>query len=154
MHKNNIPIFVLSLALFACTDTAPSKSNDTLYQYKSAYVGDNSKTLSVINLQPYPKGVQMAGIEILSQNTPYGLKVYLSDSNNVADDNLFKNAIITFALIDNLDNIYYIDKNSNQTIAQYNRDDSEYQLKQSTGKIIKDIGANAQNLEGYLNQGN
>lgn len=153
MSKNKIAIFVMALSLFACADTVPSQSH-TLYQYKSAYVGDNSKTLSVINLQPYPKGVQTVGIEILSQNTPYGLKVYLSDSNNVADDNLFKNAIITFALIDNLDNIYYIDKNSNQTIAQYNRDDSEYQLKQSTGKTIKDIGANAQNLEDYLNQGN
>lgn len=153
MSKNKIAIFVMALSLFACADTVPSQSH-TLYQYKSAYVGDNSKVSSIVNLQSYPKDIQPAGIEILSQNTPYGLKVYLSGGNNIGNDSLFKNAMITFALIDNLDNIYYIDKNSNQIIAQYNKSNSENQLKQSTGKTIKDIGANAQNLEDYLNQGN
>lgn len=98
-------IFALLLILSACQ----SKGSDSLYNYRTNYVGDNTKVSQIVSNQDYPKDFEVGAIEILSSKSPYGLKVFVKDTSNIKREDLFKNAITSFALIKNLDRIYYVE---------------------------------------------
>lgn len=95
----------LVLVLFGCQN----RRIDSLYNYKTDYVGDNSSVSQIVSRQDYPKGFEVGAIEILSSKSPYGLKVFVKDTSNINREDLFINAIETFALIKNLDRIYYVE---------------------------------------------
>lgn len=98
-------IFALLLILSACQ----SKRSDSLYNYRTNYVGDNTKVSQIVSNQDYPKDFEVGAIEILSSKSPYGLKFFVKDTSNIKREDLFKNAITSFALIKNLDRIYYVE---------------------------------------------
>ena len=50
------------------------------------------------------------------------MRVYLSKAPKDANKALLNNAILTFSLIDNLSNLYYIEDKSDQVIATYERE--------------------------------
>lgn len=95
----------LVLVLFGCQN----RRIDSLYNYKTDYVGDNSSVSQIVSRQDYPKGFEVGAIEILSSKSPYGLKVFVKDTSNINREDLFINAIESFALIKNLDRIYYVE---------------------------------------------
>jgi len=95
---------------------------DNVFAYKRAYVGDNSKVSHILDKQGYPEEIVVQKFEILSQSEPYGLRVYLSKAPKDANKALLNNAILTFSLIDNLSNLYYIEDKSDQVIATYERE--------------------------------
>ena len=95
---------------------------DNVFAYKTAYVGDNSKVSHILDKQGYPEEIIVEKFEILSQAEPYGLRVYLSKVPKDANKALLNNAILTFSLIDNLSNLYYIEDKSDQVIATYERE--------------------------------
>lgn len=95
---------------------------DNVFAYKTAYVGDNSKVSHILDKQGYPEEIIVEKFEILSQAEPYGLRVYLSKAPKDANKALLNNAILTFSLIDNLSNLYYIEDKSDQVIATYERE--------------------------------
>ncbi|WP_288961204.1 DUF4825 domain-containing protein [uncultured Peptoniphilus sp.] len=101
----------LSLVLVLCG--CQNKKVDSLYTYKTDYVGDNTRVSQIVSRQDYPKGFEVGAIEILSSKSPYGLKVFVKDTSNINREDLFINAIETFALIGNLDRIYYLESGSN-----------------------------------------
>lgn len=100
----------LSLVLVLCG--CQNKKVDSLYTYKTDYVGDNTRVSQIVSRQDYPKGFEVGAIEILSSKSPYGLKVFVKDTSNINREDLFINAIETFALIGNLDRIYYLESGS------------------------------------------
>jgi len=95
---------------------------DNVFAYKTAYVGDNSKVSHILDKQGYPEGIVVQKFEILSQSEPYGLRVYLSKVPKDANKALLNNAMLTFFLIDNLSNLYYVEDKSDQVIASYERE--------------------------------
>ena len=95
---------------------------DNVFAYKTAYVGDNSKVSHILDKQGYPEEIVVQKFEILSQAEPYGLRVYLSKAPKDANKALLNNAMLTFFLIDNLSNLYYIEDKSDQVIATYERE--------------------------------
>lgn len=97
----------LGLVLVLCG--CQNKKVDSLYTYKTDYVGDNTRVSQIVSRQDYPKGFEVGAIEILSSKSPYGLKVFVKDTSNINREDLFINAIETFALIKNLDRIYYVE---------------------------------------------
>lgn len=97
----------MALVLILCG--CQNKRIDSLYNYKTDFVGDNSKVSHIISNQDYPKGFQVDAIEILSSKSPYGLKIFVKDTTNINREDLFINAIESFALIGNLDRIYYVE---------------------------------------------
>lgn len=97
-------------------------SRDNVFAYKTAYVGDNSKVRHILDKQGYPEEIVVQKFEILSQAEPYGLRVYLSKVPKDANKALLNNAMLTFSLIDNLSNLYYIEDKSDQVIATYERE--------------------------------
>ena len=153
MIKNTIAIITiaLSLGLSGCQPNTPAQDTQDLYQYKTAYVGDNSKVSAIVSLQSYPEGVKTDGIEILSAQEPYGLKVFLITHQKVNEVDLVKNAIITFALIENLYDIYYVNKNDDTIIVQFDRSSCEKELRATIGKSLDEIGASPESLETLIN---
>ena len=103
MNLKKLYIF-LTLVLILCG--CQNKKVDSLYEYKTDFVGDNSKVSHIVTNQDYPKDFQVDTIEILSSKSPYGLKVFVKDTNKINREDLFINAIESFALIGNLDRIY------------------------------------------------
>lgn len=97
----------LGLVLVLCG--CQNRRIDSLYNYKTDFVGDNSSVSQIVSRQDYPKGFEVGAIEILSNKSPYGLKIFVKDTSNINREDLFINAIETFALIKNLDRIYYVE---------------------------------------------
>lgn len=99
----------ISLGLVLVLCGCQNRRIDSLYNYKTDYVGDNSSVSQIVSRQDYPKGFEVGAIEILSSKSPYGLKIFVKDTSNINREDLFINAIETFALIKNLDRIYYVE---------------------------------------------
>lgn len=106
MSLKKLYIF-LGLVLVLCG--CQNRKIDSLYNYKTDFVGDNSSVSQIVSRQDYPKGFEVGAIEILSSKSPYGLKIFVKDTSNINREDLFINAIETFALIKNLDRIYYVE---------------------------------------------
>ncbi|MFX4262839.1 DUF4825 domain-containing protein [Pelotomaculum propionicicum] len=81
-----------------------------LYKYKTAYVGDNSKVVNLINNLPY---AEMRGeISLQTESPPYGVTVeydfsYADFDTRPVGSDLRDNAVVLFALIDNVDVIAF-----------------------------------------------
>lgn len=155
MKKLHI-IFALVLILSACQ----SKRTDSLYNYKTNYVGDNSKVSHIISNQDYPKGFEVGAIEILSRKSPYGIKVFVKDTSNIKREDIFKNAITSFALIKNLDRIYYVEsgrdfeeeknKELKDRIFIFYRKEIE-EILEEKNTSLEEISENKENFENFIN---
>ena len=149
-------IFALVLILSACQ----TKRTDSLYNYKTNFVGDNSKVSHIISNQDYPKGFEVGAIEILSRKSPYGIKVFVKDTSNIKREDIFKNAITSFALIKNLDRIYYVEsgrdfeeeknKELNDKIFIFYRKEIE-EILEEKNTSLEEISENKENFENFIN---
>lgn len=142
---------ILFLILISITFIACSEKGDSILDYKTDYVGDNSKVDRIANMQKYPNDVSKKAIQILSSGEDNSLNVFLDGYEGLNKDNLFNNAAITFSLIGNLKNLNYlylteedykINNFSNpKHIAEFYRDKVEEKLKEhnlSLEEISKD----------------
>ena len=149
-------IFALALILSACQ----TRRADSLYNYKTNYVGDNSKVSHIISNQDYPKDFEVGAIEILSRKSPYGIKVFVKDTSNIKREDIFKNAITSFALIKNLDRIYYMEsgrdfeeeksKELNDKIFIFYRKEIE-EILEEKNTSLEEISDNKENFENFIN---
>lgn len=103
--KKFIPIIFALLLIFSSCN----KKEKSLYDFKTDFVGDNTKVSKIVSKEVYPKNLKTGEIKILSDKKPYGLKVFCKNYKDLEREDLFKNAAITFALIKNLDNLSYVD---------------------------------------------
>ena len=87
-------IFIAGLA--GCGNERLADDFSDLYQYKTEYVGDNSKVAGIVNVQTYYKHIKPKEIEIFSEKEPYGLKVWIETEQAVTEEDLFKNAVERF----------------------------------------------------------
>ena len=149
-------IFALILILSACQ----TKRAESLYNYKTNFVGDNSKVSHIISNQDYPKGFEVGAIEILSRKSPYGIKVFVKDTSNIRREDIFKNAITSFALIKNLDRIYYVEsgrdfeeeknKELKDKIFIFYRKEIE-EILEEKNTSLEEISENKENFENFIN---
>jgi hypothetical protein len=100
------------------------EKNDTLNQYRTEYVGDNTKVIQITSKQSYPTGYSYDHIAIESKEEPYELTVYLTveGADEDAKKKLEENADVTFELIGNVDSIKYIDARTADEIASFTKD--------------------------------
>lgn len=144
-------ICILSIALIGCANKNNEKAKEGgIYSYKTEFVGDNSKVIGIVNSQQYSEKVKVDGIKILSEKEPYGLNVYVIRDKKLVEDDLFKNAVVTFSLIDNLENLSYVDKNTDKVLLNFNRKNVEEKLKNSGEKSLKEIASSEKNINSYL----
>jgi len=121
-----ITVFVTAALLVAFTanpkneqaptsDTYSGYNIKALIANKTLYVGDNSKVIALIDAMSLPKGIVRDTFELQTDKAPYGITINLimNDASNVtvqeakSGDSFYRNAILLFSLIDNVDTIKY-----------------------------------------------
>lgn len=144
--KKFIPIiFALVLIFSSC-----KKKEESLYDFKTDFVGDNTRVSQIVYRQAYPKNFQTGEIKILSEKEPYGLKVFCKNFEGTEKEDLFKNATTTFALIKNLDNLSYVDADENE-IFSFSRAEVEDELQKNNLSLDK-ISESQESLENFINK--
>ena len=126
MKKKAFAIILVALSIMsvsACGRNEELYEISDLSQYKTDYVGDNSKVINIVSGQEYPEGYSYDSIEIQSETEPYGLTVFLNvePSASKLEDELQVNADMTFDLIGNLGKLDYKIADSKEIIASYER---------------------------------
>lgn len=160
MSLKKLYIF-LGLVLVLCG--CQNRRIDSLYNYKTDFVGDNSSVSQIVSRQDYPKGFEVGAIEILSSKSPYGLKIFVKDTSNINREDLFINAIETFALIKNLDRIYYVEsgrdfeeeknKELKDKIFIFYRKEIE-EILEEKNTSIEEISKDRESFEDFVNNWN
>lgn len=165
MAKYSLMVVLLCLLMTGCTDkpthheqsieqhnkNAQQHNTQELYHYKTAFVGDNSKVSAIVHLQSYPKDIKIKHLEIESAQSPYALKVFFESPQDVSHEALFKNAVMTFALIQNIDTLYYINEQNNAMMLEYHRKGTDERL-QTMGDSLQKIGSSADSFNQYLQE--
>ncbi|MDP4160875.1 MAG: DUF4825 domain-containing protein [Bacillota bacterium] len=99
----------------------------SIANYRTPYVGNNSKVLMITSLLPVPDGYfKQQYISLETKAKPYGLMVYYEAASNTPNQGewpiditrsplktvLDKNALVLFCMIDNLDKVTFAFRNS------------------------------------------
>ena len=124
---------------------------DVLLKNKTAYVGDNSKVVTLINSLPYAN--VRGEVSLQTRKTPYEIQVIYDFSNVYIDPKEMKttfqnNATLLFSLIKNVDIINFNLKGTGEEIKyQFNRGD----LQKSFNKDLREYGKDSLAFETLLN---
>ena len=147
-----IALLILCVIFTACGKS--QNSNKNTYEYKTKYVGDNSKVMNILSNLKYPKETSYNSVQILSEKEPYGVLVKLNiNSGKIPEKNDFlKNTVVMFALIENLSFVKYTNVSDDKIIAEFTRDEIDNYLKAEVNKNTKEIGSNEKEFVKYLNK--
>lgn len=124
---------------------------DTLIKYKNPYVGDASNVGNLISQLPYAEFRQ--GMSLQTENTPYGITAKYdftaSDINlSLVESNLNNNALVMFALIDNVDLIDFdLTTDNGEQKLQFTRE----KIQQNYDKDLREYATEESELEILLN---
>lgn len=122
----------------------------SIYNYKTDYVGDNTKVGHIIKGLPYKEGVTVTDIELMTDQEQYGIQVFIQHSQSLQEEDFFKNVAVSFALIGNLDKMEYVDSISKEILFHFDRESVDKKLEEE-GKIsIATIGSSKENVEQFL----
>lgn len=127
----------------------------SLYEHKTPYIGNASNVVNLLSKLPFKENYE--SMELQTQKSPYGLKAYYKFENENQEEiknQMYSNAVIIFALIENVDKIEFeIKENGENYKLEYNREDIDRLFNQL-------IYSKSDNLESfnslitYLNQNN
>lgn len=82
---------------------------ETLLAQKTPYVGNNVKVGSLINAMPLPAGVVRDKIALQTSAPPYGITIDYTQRDGIPEpvdsDTFYRNSVLLFSLIDNVDRI-------------------------------------------------
>jgi len=145
-------LLILCIIFTACGKS--QNSNKNIYEYKTKYVGDNSKVINILSNLKYPKEASYNSVQILSEKEPYGILVKLNiNSGKIPEKNEFlKNSAVLFALIENLSFVKYVNVSDNKVVAEFTRNEVDNYLKAEVNKNTKEIGMNEKEFVKYLNE--
>ena len=155
MKNKKFEIIVLLIVCVIFTACGKSQnSNKNIYEYKTKYVGDNSKVINILSNLKYSKEASYNSVQILSEKEPYGILVKLNvNSDKIPEKNDFlKNTAIMFALIENLSFVKYVNVSDNKVVAEFTRNEVDNYLKDEVNKDTKEIGMSEKEFVKYLNE--
>lgn len=118
-------------------------SAEALFKYRTAYVGDNSKVVNLINNLPYAN--LRREVSLQTENPPYGITVNYEFSNTDTDigqiERTFRsNAVVMFALIDNVEAITFkVQGTGGQPEYQYSRAEVQKNFDTDLREYARDI---------------
>ena len=155
MKNKKLKIIILltvCIIFTACDKSQNSEKN--IYEYKTKYVGDNSKVINILSNLKYPKEASYNSVQILSEKEPYGILVKLNvNSDKIPEKNDFlKKTAIMFALIENLSFVKYVNVSDNKVVAEFTRNEVDNYLRAEVNKNTKEIGMNEKEFVKYLNE--
>ena len=155
MKNKKLKIIILLTVCIIFTACGKSQNSEkNIYEYKTKYVGDNSKVINILSNLKYPKEASYNSVQILSEKEPYGILVKLNvNSDKIPEKNDFlKNTAIMFALIENLSFVKYVNVSDNKVVAEFTRNEVDNYLKAEVNKNTKEIGMSEKEFVEYLNE--
>ena len=155
MKNKKLKIIISLIVCVIFTACGKSQnSNKNIYEYKTKYVGDNSKVTNILSNLKYPKETSYNSVQILSEKEPYGILVKLNtNSGKISEKNEFlKNSAVLFALIENLSFVKYVNVSDNKVVAEFTRNEVDNYLKDEVNKDTKEIGMSEKGFVKYLNE--
>jgi len=155
MKNKKLKIIILLTVCIIFTACGKSQNSEkNIYEYKTKYVGDNSKVINILSNLKYPKEASYNSVQILSEKEPYGILVKLNvNSDKIPEKNDFlKNTAIMFALIENLSFVKYVNVSDNKVVAEFTRNEVDNYLKAEVNKNTKEIGMSEKEFVKYLNE--
>ena len=138
-------------------------SIDTLMDNKTPYAGNNVKVTGLIGAMPLPAGIIRDTVELQTDYLPYGITInyIMNDSYNVLLVNgaingeaFYRNAIILFSLIDNVDviNCKIADKTGQHEGALYTFTYTREMTEELIGKDVRPLAASADTLKDLIDR--
>ena len=134
-------------------DSQMKYNAEELYKHKSLYIGDASNVSNLLN--KLPLGNYKTGLSLETSSKPYGLTVNFNFSDaNIGSSplemeelsaNLRKNAVIVFALIENVEEITFT---GNITVYLYSRTEMQKEFSNNLWDYSKDIDT----FKGFINE--
>ena len=132
-------LLVVSVASGCNTKT----SEEDVFQYKNAYVGDNSAVINIVNHSM--QSDRFRGLELKTKETPYGIILNYDGSESEKNDKrtVIYNATYLFALIQNAEWITFNFDHQEYKIAKdaliewYGEDFSTFQSEEELKTLIQ-----------------
>ena len=155
MKNKKLKIIILLTVCIIFTACGKSQNSEkNIYEYKTKYVGDNSKVINILSNLKYPKEASYNSVQIISEKEPYEILVKLNvNSDKIPEKNDFlKKTAIMFALIENLSFVKYVNVSDNKVVAEFTRNEIDNYLKAEVNKNTKEIGSNQKEFVKYLNK--
>ncbi len=115
----------------------------SLFKYKTAYVGDNSKVVNLISKLPFAD--LRKAVTLKTKAAPYGIDVQYDFSGAKIDlwqvgSTFHLNAAVLFALIDNVDMIaFYVEGTTGQKKFRYVRSELQREFDKDLREYAKDL---------------
>ncbi|MGP5061234.1 DUF4825 domain-containing protein [Psychrobacter celer] len=142
--KKMLKLLSCSLLVISVTSGCNTKTTEEdVFQYKNAYVGDNSAVINIVNNSMQSDNFR--GLELKTKETPYGIILNYDGSESEKNDKrtVIYNATYLFALIQNVEWItfnfdyqeYKITKDT--LIAWYGKDFSTLQSEGELKTLIQ-----------------
>lgn len=142
--KKMLKLLSCSLLVISVTSGCDTKTSEAdLFQYKNAYVGDNSAVINIVNRSMQSDNFK--GLELKTKETPYGIILNYDGSESEKNDKrtVIYNATYLFALIQNAEWItfnfdhqeYEITKDA--LIKWYGEDFSTFQSEEELKTLIQ-----------------
>ena len=142
--KKMLKLLSCSLLVVSVASGCNTKTTEAdLFQYKNAYVGDNSAVINIVNRSMQSDNFR--GLELKTKETPYGIILNYDGSESEKNDKrtMIYNATYLFALIQNAEWItfnfdhqeYKITKDA--LIEWYGEDFSTFQSKEELKTLIQ-----------------
>lgn len=122
-----------------------------LLQYKTEYVGDNSKVGGILSLLAYPDGIQQHHFALETDGEPYGITIYLKAEpadfeqygSSKSQASFTKNAYLLLALVGNADHINFVLSDGSREIElRYTR----AQADAAAGRDVREFAISAAGL--------
>ncbi|MCC3376289.1 M56 family metallopeptidase [Cohnella sp. REN36] len=130
-----------------------------LLRYKTAYVGDNSRVVALIDLLPLPPGLKRGTVELHTAEAPYGLTThYREDAGAAASERdaasreaLFRrHAAVLFSLIGNVDRIVAIETVDDDAGRSYSYAVNRSEIEAIFGGDVRPQAADEAKLSAYV----
>lgn len=150
-----LSLVMVCVCLAGCgnEDNDDHKGISDLYSLKTDYIGDNSKVSAIVHSQEYEDDVEPQDIEIQSEKEPYSLKINVKvEDEEIGKSDLFRNAVIDFALIGNLEEVRFVNSKNKNLIAHFTREYVDYYLKESDYPRLETIGSSEEDLLDFINK--
>lgn len=135
---------------------------ETLMEKKTPYVGNNWRFGALIDAMPLPKGIVRETVELRTTAAPYGITINFSMKNHpdfklqsaINGDAFYRNSIILFSLIDNVDviNCKIADKTGNYDGASYNFTFTRAMAEKLIGEDVRRYAESTDTLKSLIDR--
>lgn len=149
-----ITVICVSIGLISNPASISTDQQDfikEIYQYRTPYIGDNSKVVNIAKKLPVPKTLTNTKVQLFTDKAPYTLEITYQTTTKVersfletVNQGVFdQNAAIMFSLIGNVENVNFIlSDGNNQQLIQRTR-------AWANNNMAKDIWKSSNTIEGF-----